>query len=522
MPMARWKIALSSALLIAACGDPASQDAGLDADRKLDAALASARKAMLEASSTDPATNRANAEALRTAAGSCRAPAGASAAQKAAFAAAASQLHRGAARLDIFAIEQLQAKQRAAVDQLLSASGASSVLTKVASVSAPSDDASAEAVAKEIESLQTEIASTEADAQTAASGVQTGQSDAADRTAQAAALERQAAAKRAAAAKARTGEAEKLIREAAALNSQAIDLRHQAETASRAAQSSGTESERLKRRLDGMQSKRKGLEEDRELHAAGAAERTKAVDQVRTIANGETERARAAAASLEKLDAELKPLFASANESLDQAASLAQQGASQGGVRMTMATVHLAQAMLQERAALGAAMEAAAFDAAGKAMSEPKWSRHADELRQERDAAGARALTALEAAEADLGADASPSIASLKTRVADAKKRFEGSKPAAKPGEGEPAASQAPASDASAAPADGAKPSEPKPDAPTADAPNPEEPKPDEPKPDEPKPEEPKADEPKPDAPPAPPGSDEPKPEPPPSQPPAR
>jgi hypothetical protein len=119
-------------------------------------------------------------------------------------------------------------------------------------------------------------------------------------------------------------------------------------------------------------------------------------------------------------------------------------------------------------------MEAYAFDAMATASGDSKWSKLAAAAREDRTAAMAKALTALEAADSDIGGDTSPALASLKARVAEARKALEGPKSdktdAAAPAD---AGATTPAGDSGEKPAEapaaegGDKPA----DAPSADAP---------------------------------------------------
>jgi len=298
--------------------------------------------------------------------------------------------------------------------------------------------------------------------------------------AQAAALETQAAQKRLEASKAPSAQAMKLIEAAAALTTQAIDLRRNAGAAALVATTAGPEAARNQRQAEAMREQQKRLESDKDAVAAVDAARSKAADALGGAANTAMSRATEAADQLEKVSAELKTLFASAAESLDQAASLAQQGSSLPGpqgssAKMGAASAHLAQAMLHERWAMGASMEAYAFDAMARAGGDAKWSKLASDARQERADAGAKALAALEAADGDISSDSGASLNALKARITEAKKAYEGPKPAQaadaaksaeaetpKPAEGEaPKAAEGEAEKPADAPA-----AEPKPDAP--------------------------------------------------------
>ena len=111
-------------------------------------------------------------------------------------------------------------------------------------------------------------------------------------------------------------------------------------------------------------------------------------------------------------------------------------------------------------------MEAYAFDAMATASGDAKWSKLAAAAREDRTAAMAKALTALEAADSDIGGDTSPALASLKARVAEARKALEGPKSdkpdaAAPAGDSGEKPAEAPAAEGGDKPAD----------APSADAP---------------------------------------------------
>ena len=460
------------ALPLTACGQ-GDADPAAAAARAYDQALEKARKAMAEVAVADPAANRTSAEALRSTANACKAPSGATNTQKAAFAMTGAQLLREAARLDTVAIERLQAQQRAAADRLVSALQTASSMRQMKASMPPASDAT-EALQKAIDDLGTRASDADSQAQAGLTSVQAKQDEATRLAAQAAALDAQAAQKRTEAGKASTAQALKLIEEASALTKQAIDLRRSAGAASVVATTGGPEAARQQRQAEAMREQQKRLEGDKEAVAAVDAARGKAAESLSTSASAAMARATEAAGQLEKVSAELKTLFASAAEGLDQAASLAQQGSSLPGpqgssAKMGAASAHLAQAMLYERWAMGASMEAYALDAMGKTGGDSKWSKLASDARQERADAGSKALAALEAADADISGDSGPSLTALKARITEAKKAYESAKPA-KAAEAE--APKAPEADA-AKPADGdaAKPAEapaeqPKPEAP--------------------------------------------------------
>jgi hypothetical protein len=154
------------------------------------------------------------------------------------------------------------------------------------------------------------------------------------------------------------------------------------------------------------------------------------------------QKASAAADALEKVSAELKALLTESAESLESAANSVQRGGA--NAKLSAASIHLAQAMLHERWAGGAAMEAYAFDAMATGSGDSKWSKLASAAREDRTAAIAKALAALEAAESDIGGDDSPALASLRTRVREARKTLEGPK-ADKRAETAPSDASAPA-----------------------------------------------------------------------------
>jgi hypothetical protein len=160
-------------------------------------------------------------------------------------------------------------------------------------------------------------------------------------------------------------------------------------------------------------------------------------------------------------------------ESLESAANSVQRGGA--NAKLSAASIHLAQAMLHERWAGGASMEAYAFDAMATASGDAKWSKLAGAAREDRTAAMAKALAALEAADSDIGGEsAPPALAALRGRVIEARKALEGPK-SDKPDAAAPADAGAttPAGDSGEKPAEapaaegGDKPA----DAPSADAP---------------------------------------------------
>lgn len=462
------------ALPLSACGQ-ADADPTAAAARAYDQALEKARKAMAEVAVADPAANRASADALRSTANACKAPSGATNNQKSAFAMTGAQLLREAARLDTVAIERLQAQQRAAADRLVSALQTAGSLKQMKASMPPASEAT-EALQKAIDELGTRASDADAQAQAGMASVQSKQDEATKLAAQAAALEAQAAQKRAEAGKASTAQALKLIEDASTLTKQAIELRRSAGAASLVATTSGPEAARQQRQAESMREQQKRLEGDKEAVAAVDAARGKAAESLDSSASAAMGRASEAAGQLEKVSSELKSLFASAAEGLDQAASLAQQGSSLPGpqgssAKMGAASAHLAQAMLYERWAMGASMEAYAFDAMSKAGGDSKWSKLASDARQERTDAGTKALAALEAADGDISSDSAASLTALKARISEAKKRYEGPKAAkaaeseaAKPAEGD---ASKPAEGDASKPAD-APPAEPKPEEPAA------------------------------------------------------
>lgn len=425
---------LSATILLVACGDPASLDPGVAAARKYDQALSNARKVLAEVAVADSAGNRTSAEALRAAASACTPPSGATSGQQAAFALTAAELLREAARLDTVAIEQVQARQRAAADQVVSALHGAKSLRQLQGAMPSSDESQAETLRKAMDEVNTLASDSETQAQTARSTADAKKAEAAEQAQKATDLQSQAAEKRKAAAAARTAaEAQALTQEAAALTTQAIEARAAAAAAEIVVRNLAPEADRLQKRAEAFRAQIARLQADREALDAVTAARGKANTALSDASRAALQKATAAADALEKASSELRSMTAATAESLETAANQAQRGGSLPGpanstAKMTAASVHLAQAMLQERIAGGAAMEASAFDAMATASGDAKWSKLAASSREERTAAMAKALTALEAADADLGGDTAASLASLRARVADLRKSLEGPK----------------------------------------------------------------------------------------------
>lgn len=464
---------LSALIVLTACGDPASLDPQLAASKKFDEALSKARRALAEVAVADPAANRTSAEALRSAARSMSSPPGATQGQQSALAMASAQLLREAARLDAVAIEQLQAKQRSATDQIVSSLQGARSLKQLQGAMPSGDDEQSQTLQKAIDDATALATEAESQAQSARGEAEAKQAIATEQGEKAADLEGQAAKKRAAASAARTSaEAQSLTQEAAASSSQAIDARQAAAKAEIVVRNLSPEADRLQKRAEALRAQVERLQADREALEAATASRAKTNSSLSDASRGAMQKASAAAEALEKVSAELKTLLTESAESLESAANSVQRGGS--NAKLSAASIHLAQAMLQERWAGGAAMEAYAFDAMATASGDSKWSKLASAAREDRTAAIAKALTALEAAESDIGGDNSPELASLRRRVAEARKALEGPK-SDKPTEAAPtdAGSAAPADDGGEKPAEspaadgGDKPA----DAPAADAP---------------------------------------------------
>jgi hypothetical protein len=444
---------LSASIVLTACGDPASLDPQLAASRKFDQALANARKVLAEVAVADPAANRTSAEALRSAARGMSSPPGATQGQQAALAMTSAHLLREAARLDIVAIEQLQARQRSAADQIVSALQGARSLKQLQGAMPSSDDEQSQTLQKAIDDATSLATEAESQSQAARSEAESKQAIATEQGQKAADLEAQAAKKRTAASAARTSaEAQSLTQEAAALTAQAIEARRAAAGAEVVVHTLTPDADRLQKR-------------------AVTASRAKANSSLSEASRTAMQKASAAADALEKVSTELKTLLTESADSLESAANSVQRGGA--NAKLSAASIHLAQAMLHERWAGGASMEAYAFDAMATASGDSKWSKLAATAREDRTAAMAKALTALEAADSDIGGDNSPALTSLRTRVSEARKALEGpksDKPDAAPSD---AGAATPANEAGDKPAEapasesGDKPA----DAPAADAP---------------------------------------------------
>ena len=464
---------LSALIVLTACGDPASLDPQLAASQKFDEALSKARRVLAEVAVADPAANRASAEALRSAATSMSSPPGATQGQQSALAMTSAQLLREAARLDAVAIEQLQAKQRSAADQIVSALQGARSLKQLQGAMPSGDDEQSQTLQKAIDDATALATEAESQAQSARSEAEAKQAIATEQGQKATDLEGQATKKRTAASAARTSaEAQSLTQEAAALSPQAIDARQAAAAAEIVVRNLSPEADRMQKRAEAFRAQIARLQADREALEAVTASRAKANSSLSDASRGAMQKASAAAEALEKVSTELKALLTESAESLESAANSVQRGGA--NAKLSAASIHLAQAMLQERWAGGAAMEAYAFDAMATASGDSKWSKLASSAREDRTAALAKALTALETAESDIGGDNSPALASLRNRVAEARKSLEGPK-SDKPTAAAPAdaGSSAPAGDGGEKPAEapaaesGDKPA----DAPATDAP---------------------------------------------------
>ena len=434
---------LSASIVLTACGDPASLDPQLAASRKFDQALANARKVLAEVAVADPAANRTSAEALRSAARGMSSPPGATQGQQAALAMTSAHLLREAARLDIVAIEQLQARQRSAADQIVSALQGARSLKQLQGAMPSGDDEQSQTLQKAIDDATALATEAESQAQSARTESEAKQAIATEQGQKAADLESQAATKRTAAAAARSAtEAQSLTQEAAALSTQAIDARQAAAAAEIVVRNLSPEADRMQKRAEAFRAQVARLQADREALEAVTASRAKANGSLSEASRGAMQKASAAADALEKVSAELKALLTESAESLESAANSVQRGGA--NAKLSAASIHLAQAMLHERWAGGAAMEAYAFDAMATGSGDSKWSKLASAAREDRTAAIAKALAALEAAESDIGGDDSPALASLRTRVSEARKTLEGPK-ADKPAESAPSDASAPA-----------------------------------------------------------------------------
>lgn len=418
---------LSASIVLTACGDPASLDPQLAASKKFDQALANARKVLAEVAVADPAANRTSAEALRSAAKSMSSPPGATQGQQSALAMTSAHLLREAARLDAVAIEQLQAKQRSAADQIVSALQGARSLKQLQGAMPSSDEEQSVTLQKAIDDATTLATEAESQAQSARSEAEAKQAIATEQGQKAADLEAQASKKRSGAAAARTSaEAQTLTTDAAALTTQAIDARQAAAAAEIVVRTLTPDAERLQKRAEALRAQIVRLQADREALEAVTASRSKANASLSEASRGAMQKASAAADALEKVSTELKALLTESADSLESAANSVQRGGA--NAKLSAASIHLAQAMLHERWAGGASMEAYAFDAMATASGDSKWSKLAAAAREDRTAAMAKALTALEAADSDIGGDTSPALASLKARVAEARKALEGPK----------------------------------------------------------------------------------------------
>jgi hypothetical protein len=427
---------LCSLSLLAACGDASSLDPQRAAAAKYEQALTSARKVLAEVAVADAAANRASADSLRSTAASCRAPSDSLPGQKAAFALTSAQLLREAARLDAVAIEQVQARQRAAADQLVSALQSARSLKQLQGAMPSADDEQARTLRKAIDDASAAAAELETNARAAMTEVEAKQAAAESASREAIELDAEAAGKRnQAAAATNSAQAQALTEACARVVAQAIDARQAAARAEAIVRTARPDAEAMQRRAEAFRAQQARLQSDLEALEAAGASRSKANRSLAEASGAAMEKARLAADALEKASAELKGLFTTAAESLEQAASLSQQGSSLPGpqgssAKMSAASTHLAQAMLHERWAGGAAMEAAALDAMAAASGDSKWSRLAASARDDRTSASAKALAALEAADNDIASDQASTLASLKARITEARKLLEGPKPA--------------------------------------------------------------------------------------------
>ena len=456
-------VILLASISLAVTGCNVEPSPAVEAGAKLKQTIDKASKLMAEASAADPEGNRKTAEALRGAAGSATAPAGATASQKAAFAMVSSQLQREAGRLDMVAAERAVSEMRRLTMSIRTAAAAAQQLAFLSDMAGKGSSEAREQIQALIEAKKGEISALEDAITKLTEAGETLNATTTTKSTDAKAKELEANGMRSkAVAKAGIDAASEAMKQAIALHVEAAQAQMQLNQVN-------AELLFCKERLITRQSAVERLQRELVQLDDFDASRKSAATALRGELDKEMETANAAAKALHVLaDGESKALHESAAEALERAASLAQQAQSAPGdagksAKASAASAQLALARVCEQRALAAADAAAAFDAMAALASGGPWGGYASASRTERDQAVSKASESVEAAINVLPDSQDPVAVALRGRIDQAKVNLSNMKsaaPAAKPAEAAPT-TEATAPAATDAPAD--KPADEKP-----------------------------------------------------------
>ena len=456
-------VILLASISLAVTGCNVEPSPAVEAGAKLKQTIDKASKLMAEASAADPEGNRKTAEALRGAAGSATAPAGATASQKAAFAMVSSQLQREAGRLDMVAAERAVSEMRRLTMSIRTAAAAAQQLAFLSDMAGKGSSEAREQIQALIEAKKGEISALEDAITKLTEAGETLNATTTTKSTDAKAKELEANGMRSkAVAKAGIDAASEAMKQAIALHVEAAQAQMQLNQVN-------AELLFCKERLITRQSAVERLQRELVQLDDFDASRKSAATALRGELDKEMETANAAAKALHALaDGESKALHESAAEALERAASLAQQAQSAPGdagksAKASAASAQLALARVCEQRALAAADAAAAFDAMAALASGGPWGGYASASRTERDQAVSKASESVEAAINVLPDSQDPVAVALRGRIDQAKVNLSNMKsaaPAAKPAEAAPT-TEATAPAATDAPAD--KPADEKP-----------------------------------------------------------
>ena len=372
------------------------------ADKKINDTMVAGQKAMAEVSTMDPEVNRTCAQSLRTIAASGTVASGASSSQKAAMSLIASQLYMQAALLDAAMIEPLVQVQRNEADNVIlfgSLSKQFKLLAKTSIQEVPAEsrdilkkdfDASAQTIA--VLTAQTEKLKVIIDE--AKSNIAKHERDAMQLEKQASALQQKAATAGPIDGFKLTVESQNTLNNSRKLHSQSanIDLNTQnAELDNRiSAKSKDAYQSSLDRNTAGVAA----------LEAIDAQHKA-SVKELEILAQRYYDAAITAATSLRACDEKLNPLYDAAIESLEKAASLAQQGTSGGGemakgAKNALISANLSLAAMLEHRAGGSALQISGYAAAANLDDAGSWSKDAAAAQTIRLATTAKAVEAFE------------------------------------------------------------------------------------------------------------------------------
>ena len=456
-------VILLASISLAVTGCNVEPSPAVEAGAKLKQTIDKASKLMAEASVADPEGNRKTAEALRSAAGSATAPAGATASQKAAFAMVSSQLQREAGRLDMVAAERAVSEMRRLTMSIRTAAAAAQQLAFLSDMAGKGSSEAREQIQALIDAKKGEISALEDAITKLTEAGETLNATTTTKSTDAKAKELEANGMRSkAVAKAGIDAASEAMKQAIALHVEAAQAQMQLNQVN-------AELLFCKERLITRQSAVERLQHELVQLDDFDASRKSAATALRGELDKEMEAANTAAKALHALaDGESKALHESAAEALERAASLAQQAQSAPGdagksAKASAASAQLALARVCEQRALAAADAAAAFDAMAALASGGPWGGYASASRTERDQAVSKASESVEAAINVLPDSQDPVAVALRGRIDQAKVNLSNMKsaaPAAKPAEAAPT-TEATAPAATDAPAD--KPADEKP-----------------------------------------------------------